>query len=65
MLRVNVAHAYTHRDLVCSCRDAMRGIPRVCEVIIELYCMYVRTYVYIHMYFMCTYMDDTQSKHCV
>ena len=37
MLRVNVAHENTRRDLVCSCRDAMRGIPRVSEVIIELY----------------------------
>ena len=37
MLQVNVVHANTHRDLVCSCRVAMRGIPRVCEVIIKLY----------------------------
>ena len=37
MSRVNVVHADTYRDLVCSCRATMRVHACENEVIIELY----------------------------
>ena len=37
MLPENVVHANTHWYLACLCHVTMRVIPRVCEVIIELY----------------------------
>ena len=59
MSRVNVVHANTYRDLVCSCRATMRVHACENEVIIELYRTYtwhMRTYIivmglpYLHQY---------------